>query len=58
MYEVRLSEDAEKVFVKCDKALTKKLARCFRNLENNPRSHHIDLEFHCRAIAYKDCQKS
>ena len=24
MYEVRLSEDAEKVFAKCDKALAKK----------------------------------
>ena len=39
MYEVRLSEDAEKVYAKCNKVLAKKLARCFRNLENNPRSH-------------------
>ena len=39
MYEVRLSEDAEKVFAKSDKILAKKLARCFRNLENSPRSH-------------------
>ena len=39
MYEVRLSEDAEKVFAKCNKALAKKLARCFSNLENSPRSH-------------------
>ena len=39
MYEVRLSLEAEKVFVKCNKALAKKLARCFRNLENSPRSH-------------------
>ena len=39
MYEVRLSEDAEKVFTKCNKALAKKIARCFKNLENSPRSH-------------------
>ena len=39
MYEVRLSLEAEKVFAKCNKALAKKLARCFRNLENSPRSH-------------------
>ena len=39
MYEVRLSEDAGKVFAKCNNALAKKLARCFRNLENSPRSH-------------------
>ena len=39
MYKVRLSLDAEKVFAKSQKALAKKLARCFKNLENNPRSH-------------------
>ena len=39
MYEVRLSEDAEKIFAKCNQALAKKLARCFNNLENTPRSH-------------------
>lgn len=39
MYEVRLSQEAETVFAKCNKALAKKLARCFRNLENSPRSH-------------------
>ena len=39
MYEVRLSQDAEQVFAKCNQALAKKLARCFRNLENSPRSH-------------------
>ena len=31
--------EAEKVFAKSDRALAKKLARCFNNLENNPRSH-------------------
>ena len=39
MYEVRLSLEAEKVFLKSGKALSKKLVRCFKNLENNPRSH-------------------
>ena len=39
MYEVRLSLEAEKVFLKSSKALSKKLVRCFENLENNPRSH-------------------
>ena len=39
MYKVRLSLEAEKVFAKSDRALAKKLSRCFKNLENNPRSH-------------------
>ncbi|MEM8781027.1 MAG: type II toxin-antitoxin system RelE/ParE family toxin [Cyanobacteria bacterium P01_G01_bin.49] len=39
MYKVRLSLEAEKVFAKSDRSLAKKLARCFKNLENNPRSH-------------------
>ena len=39
MYKVRLSLEAEKVFAKSNQALAKKLARCFKNLENNPRSH-------------------
>ena len=39
MYKVRLSIEAEKVFAKSDRALAKKLARCFRNLENSPRFH-------------------
>ncbi|MEM8717802.1 MAG: type II toxin-antitoxin system RelE/ParE family toxin [Cyanobacteria bacterium P01_G01_bin.39] len=39
MYKVRLSLEAEKVFATSDKALAKKLARCFNNLENSPRSH-------------------
>ena len=39
MYKVRLSLEAEKVFAKSDRALAKKLARCFKNLENDPRSH-------------------
>ena len=39
MYRVRLSLETEKVFAKCNKALAKKLARCFKNLENSPRSN-------------------
>lgn len=39
MYKVQLSIDAEKVFAKSDKVLAKKLAKCFKNLENSPRSH-------------------
>ncbi len=39
MYKVKLSLEAEKVFAKSDRALAKKLARCFKNLENNPRSY-------------------
>ncbi len=39
MYKVRLSLEAEKVFAKSDKTLAKKLARCFKNLEDNPRYH-------------------
>lgn len=39
MYRIKLSSDAEKVYAKCDKVLAKKLARCFKNLEENPRFH-------------------
>ena len=39
MYKVRLSLEAEKVFAKSDKTLAKKLARCFKNLEDSPRYH-------------------
>ena len=39
MYRVQLSKEAEKVFAKCDKILANKLARCFKNLEENPRFH-------------------
>lgn len=37
-YKVQLSFSAEKFFAKCDKILAKKLARCFHNLEVNPRN--------------------
>jgi mRNA interferase RelE/StbE len=39
MYKIQLSLDAEKFFAKCNQALAKKLARCFQNLEENPRLH-------------------
>lgn len=39
MYKVQLSLSAEKFYVKCDKILAKKLAKCFENLEENPRFH-------------------
>lgn len=39
MYEVLLHPDAQKVFVKADKVLAKKIARCFQQLEQTPRSH-------------------
>jgi mRNA interferase RelE/StbE len=39
MYKVELSLSAEKFFANCDKILAKKLARCFQNLEENPRFH-------------------
>ncbi len=39
MYKVELSLSAEKFYLKCDKSLTKKLIKCFQNLEQNPRFH-------------------
>lgn len=39
MYEVLLHPDAQKVYVNADKALGKKIARCFEQLEQTPRSH-------------------
>ena len=39
MYSVLLHPDAQNVYVKADKALAKKIARCLQQLEQNPRSH-------------------
>ncbi len=39
MYDVLLHPDAQQVYVKADKALAKKIARCFQQLEQTPRSH-------------------
>jgi mRNA interferase RelE/StbE len=37
MYKLVLSREAERFFERCDKALAKKLSRCFESLEKNPR---------------------
>jgi mRNA interferase RelE/StbE len=39
MYEILLHPDAQKVYANADKALAKKIARCFEQLEQTPRSH-------------------
>lgn len=39
MYEVLLHPDAQKVYVKADKALAKKIVRCLQQLEHTPLSH-------------------
>lgn len=38
MYTVELSREAEKFLRRCDAVTTGKLERCFRALEQNPRS--------------------
>lgn len=38
MYRLELSREAEHFFQRCDKALAKKLARCFDSLEKDPRA--------------------
>lgn len=37
MYKVELSREAQQFYERCDKAVSKKLARCFESLERNPR---------------------
>jgi mRNA interferase RelE/StbE len=39
MYEVLLHPNAQNVYANADKALAKKIARCFQQLEQNPRTH-------------------
>jgi mRNA interferase RelE/StbE len=39
MYEVLLHPDAQKVYANADQALAKKIARCFQQIEQTPRSH-------------------
>jgi mRNA interferase RelE/StbE len=39
MYNVVLSAKAEEIFATADQALAKKVARCFEQLEQNPRFH-------------------
>jgi mRNA interferase RelE/StbE len=39
MYSVILSAEAEDLYASADQALAKKIARCFEQLEKNPRFH-------------------
>ncbi len=39
MFNVVLSAEAEDIYASADQALAKKIARCFEQLEQNPRSH-------------------
>ena len=39
MYEVILSAEAEDIYASADRALAKKIARCFEQLEQNPYFH-------------------
>jgi mRNA interferase RelE/StbE len=39
MYNVVLSARAEEIYATADQALAKKVARCFEQLEQNPRFH-------------------
>ena len=37
MYRVELSREAQRFYQRCDKVVSRKLARCFESLERNPR---------------------
>ena len=37
MYSVELSREAQRFYERCDKPVSRKLARCFQSLETNPR---------------------
>jgi len=39
MYKLFLHPDAQNIYLKADKALAKKIARCLEQLEKYPRSH-------------------
>lgn len=39
MFEVILSPEAQEFYAQADRPLAKKLARCFRQLEQDPRRH-------------------
>lgn len=39
MYKVDLSKSAQKFYQKAERPLARKLARCFEQLENDPRHH-------------------
>ena len=38
MFKLVLSREAERFYQRCEKALARKLARCFETLEKNPRA--------------------
>jgi mRNA interferase RelE/StbE len=38
MYSLELSREAQRFYEACDKAIAKRLARCFASLENDPRA--------------------
>jgi mRNA interferase RelE/StbE len=38
MYRVELSREAQRFYERCDKAVSKKLSRCFESLERDPRA--------------------
>jgi mRNA interferase RelE/StbE len=38
MYKVELSREAQRFYERCDKAVSRKLSRCFAALERNPRA--------------------
>lgn len=38
MFKVELSREAQRFYQRCDKVVAKKLARCFKALERNPRA--------------------
>jgi len=37
MYELELSQEAQRFYDRCETSVAKKLARCFQSLEKNPR---------------------
>jgi mRNA interferase RelE/StbE len=39
MYEVLLHPDVQEIYLKADKALAKKIVRCWQQLEENPHWH-------------------
>jgi mRNA interferase RelE/StbE len=39
MYRVRLSPRAQRFYAAAERPLARKLARCFRQIENDPRDH-------------------
>lgn len=53
MYEVILSPGAERFFAAADTPLAKKLARCFTQLEHDPRRHSSIKQLSGRFSGYR-----